>query len=510
MSRTGNSLRNAVGFLGSQMMTKLLQFICRTAFIYTLGMEYLGISSLYSNVITILNITELGIASAITYNLYDPLARKDWDEVCSLMDFYRKAYRVVGFVVLLLGLALMPFLPQLMTGVTDKVNIYHYYLFYLIQTVVSYWFFAYKNVLLVADQKQYLSDAVACASRIVMTLAQIASLFLWRSFLVYTLLGIASTVVNNVATAVLVDRRYPQLKQKANPISREKRGNLFSGVYALFLQRISTAVGTATDNLIISAFVNVAAVGMYSNYQLIVSTVQSILSGIFNRITASLGNFYVSNSRPQSYALFRTLNLANNYLVCLCSVCFISLLQPFITLWAGEDYLLDAFTVGIIVLNFATNYMQNVVLIFRSATGLFVVGKYRSVANAVMNLAVSLILVRHMGMAGVFLGSIISRLATNWWFDAWILCRKGFGVSPAGFYGSCVVSLAVAAVSAALVGWICRGLVDASLLNLMLRAAASAVIPTVLYALLYGRSPEAGDLLRRVRRFLKNKRGRAK
>lgn len=502
MSRTSNSARNAAGSMVNQLVTALLRFACRTAFIHTLGQEFLGISSLYSNVITILSITELGFSTVITYSLYEPLAKGDRETVRALMGFFKKVYRVVGLAVLLLGLALMPFLPRLMTGVTDKVNIYHYYLLYLLQTVVSYLFFAYKSVLLIADQKKYLVDLSAAVCHGVVCAAQIAALLVFRSFLAYTVLGIAQGIAQNIAAAVLVDRRYPYLKEPAKPLTVEEKKPLLHGVYAMFLQKVSTAVGTATDNLIISACVSVTAVGLYNNYYLIVSTVQSVLGNLFRAITASLGNLHVTQSREKSGFVFRSLNLCNSFLVALCGVCFLTMFRPFLILWAGESYLLDDATVVIIVLNFATNYLQNVVQIYRTATGLFVVGKYRSVANAALNLGLSLIFVQWWGMAGVFLGSIVSRLLTVWWYDGWVLCRRGFGVSAWGYYGSCGVSLAVMAV-AAMASFALCGKLPVSWWTMLAGGAVGAAVCTAVYVLLYGSSREVAYLWEQVKSLRK-------
>lgn len=502
MSRTANSFRNAGVSLSSQLLGSLLKFVCRTVFIHTLGKEFLGISSLYTNVITILNITELGFSTVITYSLYDPLARNDRQAIRSLMDFFRKVYRVIGLAVLLLGLGLMPFLPRLMTGVTDKVNIYHYYLLYLAQTVVSYLFFAYKSVLLIADQKKYLTDIAGAVCQAAVCALQVLALLVWRSFLAYTVLGIGVGIGQNVISAVLVDRRYPWLKEPAPRLTAQEKKPLYNRVWAMFLQKISTAVGTATDNLIISACVSVTAVGLYNNYYLIVSTVQSVLGGVFRAMTASLGNLHATRDREHSAFVFRSLNLANSYLVCLCGVCFLTMFRPFIILWAGESYLLDEWTVIIIVLNFATNYLQNVVQIYRSATGLFVVGKYRSVVNALLNLVLSLVLVRIWDMAGVFLGSVISRLLTVWWYDALVLCRRGFGTSPWGYYGSCALSLGVMGLSAgasaalwaaARPGW----------LTMAAAGVTGMLVCTAVYGLLFFRSRELAYLADRCHNLVK-------
>ena len=506
MSRTTNSLRNAGAAMAGQMLNNVLRFICRTAFIYTLGEEYLGISSLYSNVLTILSISELGLSTAITYSLYDPIARDDREAIRSLMAFYKKAYRMVGLAVLVLGLALMPFLPKLMTGVTDKVNIYEYYLLYLAQSVISYLFFAYKSALLIADQKKYLADFVSYGCQWAVAVAQILSLVFLRSFFVYTVLAIGGSAVQNVMTAVLVDKKYPWLKGEAEPLPEEARKGVFSRVYALFLQKVSTAVGNATDNLIISTFVSVAAVGLYDNYHMIVKIVQNVLSGVFRAMTASLGNLFATQERQRSEFVFRSLSLLNGWLVATCSVCFLTLFQPFVRMWAGEKYLLDFSVVAVIVLNFATNYMQNVVLIFREASGLFVRGKYRSVANAVMNLVVSLILVRYMGITGVFLGSVISRLATNWWYDAWILFQYGFHKKPTWYYVNCLTTILLIALCFFGVELICGGLPGSGWGDLILRGIASVGLTGAVYLLLYGRTAEFAYLKDRVRAVVVKKR----
>ena len=505
MSRTINSLRNTIGTFGVQMINTIMKFFCRTVFIYTLGKEFLGISGLYTNVLTILSITELGFSSVITYSLYSPLAEKNYELIRNLMFFYKKVYRWVGVAILGFGLLLMPFLPSLMNGVTDQIDIYQYYLLYLLQTVVSYFFFAYKSTLLIADQKKYVTDIVACACQIGVNLLQMLSLILWKSFFIYTFLGIGMGILQNLWTSVIVDKRYPYLKGKAKSLPAEIKKDLFVRAYATFLQRISTAVGTATDNLIISAFISVTAVGLYSNYSMIVSTIQGFLGNGFKSLTASLGNLYATESKERSYQVFKSLNVMNQYLVCVSSVCFLSMLQPFIVLWAGQEYLLDEVTLIIIVLNFATNYLQNLVLIYRNATGLFVVGKYRSVANAILNLVLSLWLVKGYGMNGVFLGSIISRLVTNWWYDAWVLHRKGFGKSPFPYYGSCGVCLGMIFVLYGVIQWIFKDVSGISWGVLLLKGWCSILLSTMLYFIFYRGSKEEKFWKTKIKQILRRK-----
>lgn len=506
MSRTKNSLLNIMASIGGQLLTNILRWICRIVFIHTLGKAYLGISSLYTNILTILSLSELGLGSAITYSLYKPLAENDMETVKALMAFFKKAYRWIGIAVLLLGLCLIPFLPYLMTGSTDVINIYLYYLLYLAQTVVSYLFFAYKAILLTADQKKYIADVVMYILQIVMNAVQIIILFVWRSFLAYTVAVIVYNIVQNMAVALIVDRKYSYLREPAAKLSKEQYKDVFSRVYAMSLYRICNVIGTSTDNLIISANISVIAVGLYDNYYMIIQVIQKMLTGVFQAFTSSLGNFYVLESKERNEFMFRTLNLANSWLVAFCSVCFAVLLQPFIQLCFGEQYLLDYTVVIVVVINFATNYMQNVVRIYKDASGLFVRGKYRAVLAAVMNLVISIILVKRIGLTGVFLGSIISRMVTTWWFDAWILYKYGFQTSPWPFFRNFLATMVLVILSTVLVERIAFPWQEASWPAIVIKGILCVLVTNGIYLLVYGRSEEFHYLTEKIKLILKRKR----
>ena len=490
MSRTANSIRNVAASIFGQLLNNVLRFVCRTVFIYTLGKEYLGIASLYTNILSLLNMTELGFSTAITYSLYKPLAEQNSEEICSLMQFYKKAYRTIGLIIFSAGLCLMPFLPKLMNGTTDKVNIYLYFFLYLMQTVVSYLFFAYKATLLDADQKRYITDIVVYIVQVTMNLIQILILITLRSFLLYTVVSVVIYIVQNMVTAIVVDRKYPYLKEKAGNLSKEKQNAVFKQVYATSLYRICNTIGSSTDNLIISTYISVVMVGLYDNYNMIIMIIQKLIQGIVQAFTSSLGNLYVLEGKEKNEFTFRCLNRLNSWMVAFCSVCFLVLLQPFVELWAGMDFLLDYRVVVIIVLNFATNFMQLVVQNYKNASGLFLKGKYRPVATVILNLGISIILVKHIGLSGVFLGSIISRLTTTWWFDAWILYRHGFEKSPIGYYMDCIVTVGLIYGTTVLIRWICLPWAAVSWMGIIIRGTACVIIFHVVYIMIYGKSEE--------------------
>ncbi len=505
MNRTTNTLKNITASLGGQLLNNLLRWICRVVFIHTLGKEYLGISSLYANILTILSLSELGIGSAITYSLYRPLADNDRETIKSQMLFFKKAYRIIGLVILLFGLCLLPVLPNLMKGTTDKVNIYGYYILYLLQTVVSYLFFAYKGVLLNADQKKYVSDSISYLVQISVNTIQIIILLVFRSFLLYTLAYIVSAVVKNVLVARTVDKRYPYIREPAEKLTKTETGNIFKRVYAMSLYRFAMVVGTATDNLVISSNISVVFVGLYDNYLMIIQVIQKIISGVFTSFTSSLGNYFITENLEENKKMFRTLNRLNSWIITFCSVSFACLLQPFIGICVGTDYLLDYPVVLVIVLNFTTNYQQTVIEIYKDVTGLFVKGKYRAAATALLNLIISIILVRKIGLSGVFLGSIISRLITTWWYDSLLVFRDGFQQSPIPYYLDCILMILIILGSTGIIEVLCRRWSDPSVLSLLIRGILCLIVPNLICLILYGRSEECREIYRRGKSIIKRK-----
>ena len=505
MSRTESTIKNIAASFGGQIINNLLRMVCRTVFVYVLGKEYLGISSLYTNILTLLSVSELGFSTAITYSLYRPLAENDRGKVTALMSFFKKAYRIIGLTILGAGLCLTPFLSSLMNAETVRINIYLYYLLYLTQTVVSYLFFAYKRTLLDADQKKYIVDLANSVTQIAMNVLQIVILVLLHSFLLYTLLVVVRGIVENLVISHIVDRRYPWLKENHGKLEQQDRKEIFAQVYATALNKIAVAISTSTDNLVISANLGVLLVGLYDNYYLIVVVIQTAVVGMFRAFTASLGNYYVTESRDKSFFLFRSLNLMNWGIVVFCSVCFLTLFQPFIELWIGAEYLLDYSVLLAIVANFSTNYMLSTLQIFKESSGLFVRGKYRPLATAILNLVISLALVRVIGLAGVFLGSVCSRLFTTWWYDVWLVYSVGFQRPPTGYYAGCIgMHLLIWALSGIIL-WVSSMVKTSLLVTLVLRGMMSVVMVAGVFFLIYGRSAEFRYLLGKGSAMLKRK-----
>ena len=366
--RTINSAKNILTGVVGQILTYVLQFISRTVFIYMLGAEYLGISGLFVNVLTILSITELGIGTAIAYSLYKPLADKDIRIIQATMNLFRKAYFIIGCAIFALGFAMMPFLPYIMKGTTKLININLIFALYLFQSVSSYWFFAYKSALLQADQKKFIINLIRYAVTIATTCLQIVLLIVFKSFLLYTIVSITSNILSNILSARKADKIYPYIKNRNNEIlSKESKKAIYKNIFGMSIYKLNAVILRSTDNIVISIFIGVVAVGLYSNYLIITSALIMIAKLIFSSVTSSIGNLFVSESKQKNEFIFRCLSFMSYWIYGFCAVCLWILFNPFITLWVGDTFLLDNFVVLIIVLDFAMEGFQSVSLTFKDA-----------------------------------------------------------------------------------------------------------------------------------------------
>ncbi|CAM3963186.1 lipopolysaccharide biosynthesis protein [Lederbergia lenta] len=424
--RIQNSVMNMFFGLSGQFISMIMSFIVRTVFIYTLGIEYLGVDGLFSSILIMLSLANLGFDTAMVYSLYRPLAEKDKYKIQALMNLYKKAYRIIGFIVLLIGLLLIPFLPYIMNGSTNIEHIHIIYMLFLIQSASSY-YFVYKQSIIIADQRNHIISKIHSVFIIISNFVQIIILLSVGNYIVVLSMQLVFRIIENAYIAKKATRLYPFLKEKNTAKLSKKDSKLFyENLYSLFLYKISGVVINGTDNIVISLFIGITYVGIYSNYLLIITTLSTLLGYVFYSVTASVGNLVVTESLDKKYFIFRVINFLNFWIFGFCTVCLWNLLNPFITIWLGEQYVFNKFVVFAIVLNFFTAGMQNASTTFRETTGLFKKGKYRPILAAGINIVVSIILAKQIGIAGVFLGTVISRLCTYFWYDPYVIFKYVF------------------------------------------------------------------------------------
>ena len=433
-SRFQNSILNLSSGLAYRLLTMLSAFVVRTVFVKCLSEDYLGINGLYTNILSVLSIVELGFGIAMVYSMYQPLADQDHYKLAQLQQLYRKVYRVIGTVVLVLGLTLVPFLDFLIKDAPNVEGLTLYYLLYLGDSVVSYWFFAYRNSILQADQKAYLITGLQGLFNLIKSVGQILLLLLLRNYTAYLLVQIGCTIGQNMVTATLARRMYPRVFQKAEPLPEEERHRIFSDVRALMIRRISFVALNGTDSLITSAFVGIRWVGLVSNYQLIIDAITGVLSQFTNAISASMGNYFAKEDRDAGYRLYLRVDFMGFWLYAFCSVALFTLLNPFVTLWLGDGFRLEQGVVLWLTLRFFVSCLVNILSTVRSALGLFSQAQYRPLAAAIMNIVLSVVLSKPFGVTGILMATVISYALVYLWHMMLIIHRDGFGRSVKPYY----------------------------------------------------------------------------
>ena len=412
--------------LAGQIVSTIMGFIVRTMFIYTLGAEYLGIDGLFTSVLLVLSLTNLGLDTAMIYSLYKPLADDDRLKVTMLMNMFKKIYRIIGIAVLIIGLAFLPFLSVIIKGNPDIAHLEIIYLLFVLNSSSSY-FFIYKQSLIIADQKHYIISKFHMFFTFLSNLFQIVLLLAVKVYIAVLVFQILFRFLENYYIAKKTNELYPYINDPVSKTLTKTEKKLFlQDLYPLFLYKISGVVINASDNIIISGFIGLRTVGVLSNYMMILGVAGTFLSHIFFSVKASVGNLFVKESSEKNHFIFRVIFFTNFWLFGLSAILLWNTVNPVIAIWFGKEYLLSEFAVLMLLLNFFTAGMQGASTTFREATGLFKKGKYRPIFAAILNIVFSLLLVVPLGVAGVFLGTVISRLCVYFWYDPYIIFKYAF------------------------------------------------------------------------------------
>lgn len=422
--RTKNSLINMLVGVVGQLLSIVLSFAGRIVFIHYLSSAYLGVNGLFSDVLGMLNLAELGIGSAMIFSMYRPAATNNKEELTKLMNLYRILYRVVALFVMGVGLCLMPFLPYLIKGSADVEHLYLIYLLYLLQSASSY-LLSYKNSIYLAYQKAYLKTALDQVFSIVRLLGQILVLVLTRNFILYLVVQLFVPLLSSVVISWKVDREFPYLKESRELPAKKERKSILKNIWALSMHKLATVVVRGTDNLLMSAFVGLSTVGIYSNYKLVLTNVSLLFGKVTTAFTGSLGNLCALEERSRVYKIYRALDFGAFLLYGYMAGGLTLLFNMFIRLVFGESYLFSQTIVLIIVAEFFISGLRQINLQFREAMGLFWYDRYKAIAEAVINLVVSIILAQRFGVAGIIGGTIISSVTTCVWVEPYVLMRYG-------------------------------------------------------------------------------------
>lgn len=513
-SRIENSLTNMVyGFL-NRLVSIIFPFIVRTIFIREIGEEYLGLNTLYSSILQVLNLADLGLASAIIASMYKPIAEKDTETICSLVKLYRDIYRMIGIVILVVGLLITPFVDHLIKGTPPEgINIYVLWLLYLANTVVSYLLFAYKVSLLNANQRNDITEKIGASARIITSILQIYVVAVMKSVYLYVLLTVVCSIIYNIWCAYICDKMYPMYVCRGN-IDEHIKKEITKNVGALAIQKIGQTVSLSLDSIVISIFLGLTTVTIYGNYSYVISAISAFIALIYAAITASIGNSIASETPEKNYKNLKQMFFLNTWLIGWCCICFMCIFQDFMSIWMGEGLLFEISVVFCLVLRFYFEQLRKIVLTFKDAAGMWWADKWRPLAGCTLNLILNIFFVKSIGVAGVALSTVISYAFIEMPWETHALFKLYFKRSAIEYYKEMFISTITMFVSGIITYFICINLSVNHIAGIIIKLLICVIVPNTIFLLLNLINPyfiESKELIIKIKNiFLEKKSGKNK
>ena len=482
-NRTERALNNiSTGLLYKALML-VFSFAIRTVFTWTLGLEYLGLNSLFTAVLNVLNLAELGFAGALVVSMYEPFAKREVDKVNALLRIYKNAYRIIGILIIIIGLGITPLIPNLISGSYPReVDLNFVYWINLCGVAVGYFAFAYKSCLLTVAQRNDIGNIVHIVLMLIQYLAQFLILFLLKSYYLYISILPIITLAYNLITAGIATKLYPEYTC-AGSIPKNELQSIKKKIVGLALSKVSSALCNGLDSIIISMFIGLIALGKYNLYLYLYSAIDAILFVVISSITSTVGNSMALNDTVKNRQTFDQIDYAWRWILIVITACLISTYQPFIELWQGKDAMFDDSTMKVFCAYFYIRHCISPVLLYKDAAGLWWEDRWRVLLEGLFNLGINLLLVNALGIIGVLLSTIVtmlvvslpwqSKILFNYYFDTSV--KKYMITQAMGFILVFVICEVIFALSEYLFGElplvsaiICKATFSFSVSNLML------------------------------------------
>lgn len=491
MSRSENAVRSISWGILNKLIATFMPFLTRTVLLYKLGTEYIGLNSLFTSILGLLSLSELGIGTALIFSMYEPLAKGNTAKVCALMKLYKKCYSRIGIIVLSIGLLIMPFLNYLIVGDCPKdINIYLLYAVYLLNSVLSYWLFAYKKSLLIACQRVDIQSNINSIVILTQNLTQFVLVLLFSNYYFYLLVLPLCTLLENILVCITVSKKYPQYRP-CGKIAISELGDIKKKIAGLLFQRIGNVVLSSVDSIVISAFLGLAALGTYNNYYYMINAVFGFLAIIQTSLKPVVGNAIVLEGREKNYETFKMINFLYLWIVIWCACTLMCLYQPFMELWVGDKAIYTLSMILILVIYFFTYKWGDILFVYQEAAGIWWETRYVPLIAAIFNLVINIILVNSIGIIGIPVSTIVSVVFIYNFGYAKILFKNYFGRKKLiDFIRQQFLYLIVAIMICAVNYMMCSILNMQGIVNLLVRLMICLIVPNLLLVTVFFRKSE--------------------
>ena len=515
IERTKNATRNIIFGVILRAYQIIVPFLMRTAMIYLMGVQYLGLNSLFTSVLQVLNLAELGVGSAMIYSMYRPIAEDDNTTICALMKLYRTYYRLIGLIIAVVGCILTPFIPKLISGdIPQGINIYILYLLNLGATVLSYWLFAYKNSILQAHQRTDIVSKVTLITNTIQYVLQLFVLWIFKNYYLYVIVMLVTQALTNIVTAIMADKIYPQFKPKGE-LHKEEIHQINQKIRDLFTAKLGGVVVGSADTIVISAFLGLTTLAVYQNYYFIMNSICGFITVIFSAITAGIGNSLVTESSEKNYNDFKKFTFIICFILCICCCCFVGLYQPFMKLWVGKKFMLSFSFVILFCILFYCLELAMVWATVKDAAGLWHSDRFRPLIGACANLIMNIVLVQVIGLYGIILSTVFSYIFISMPWLIHNLFKFLYNESLKVYLKDLSMYILVAILATTITTIICRKITNdiefinfmtitfVGIFELVFKGIISIIIPVSIEILCYRKKEEFKESIKLVKKMLK-------
>lgn len=494
LNKAKNAKRNIFYGIINKIIMLALPFMIRSIIIYTLGAEYLGLNSLFSSILQVLNLSELGFSSAVVFSMYEPVAKEDNNSICGLLLFYKRVYRLIGLFVTLVGVIIIPFLPKLISGKAPVgINLTLVYCIYLVNTSISYFFLGYKVSVLEAYQRQDITSNTLSLTQLAMYIIQICLLITCHSYYIYLLQLPIFTTLTNIINAIKVKKLFPHLTPSGK-VSVNELQKIRKQVPGLMITKLCYISRNSFDSIFISMFLGLNMSAIYGNYYYIMNAVVTVLLTISNALVAGVGNSLVLHTPKSNYETMEKINFLYMWIVGWSFTCLLCLYQPFMKLWVGNSMTLPSTSVILMCLYF---YMLEIGVIrgvYSDAAGLWWENRYRALIEASVNLLLNYLLGKYFGLNGIIVATLVPLFFVNYLWGSNIVFDKYFKNKKnlEYFKGQALyflVTIIVAGTTFVICSYVQLGL----LTGFLAKIGICMVIPNILYLIIYNKTKIYND-----------------
>lgn len=495
IDRTKNTIRNTLFGSLNKIVGIVFPFIIRTIIIKVLGVEYLGLSSLFTSILQILSLAELGFGTALTFSMYKPIAEDDEEAINALLNLYKKVYRIIGIIVLCVGLVFVPLLPHLIEGdYPNNINIYVLYAIYLANTVISYLFFAYRNALLTAHQRNDVSSKISILTSCVLYIGQIVLLLLFKNYYIYCVVLPITTLLNNFLTLFTTKKLYPKYKCQGT-IQKQEKKVIQKQIYSLFLHRIGYVIQSSIDNICISAFMGLVLLGRYNNYYYIVTAVQAFITILKQSMVAGIGNSLVVESKEYNKKYFNKILFIMIWIIGWCATCLMCLFQPFMQIWVGTENMLPLTVVISLVVLFYVNEIRGTIVLYKDALGMWYEDRFKPISISIVNLILTIISAHFGFIEGIVLASAIASFVVGMPWETIVFFKKYMEESPKRYLLKQLMYFIINFFALVITYILCSFIIS-GISGLVIRLVICLIVPNVIFIFCNIKNPALKEVLK--------------